>query len=157
VNPDLSVPGAPNVFVIGDLAAIVSNGKPVPGLAAAAVQEGRHAAHNVMRAIRGEPTQAFRYHDKGTLAAIGRGAAVADFGRLHLSGISAWLLWLLVHIFYLVGFRNRVLVMAQWGWVYLRNERGARLITGDVEPLLQRGSRQQHRISVNEPIAAATN
>ena len=153
VNPDLSVSGLPNVFVVGDLAAIVSDGKAVPGLAAAAMQEGRHAGRNVMHAIRGEPTQAFSYRDKGILATIGRGAAVADFGRFHLSGLGAWLLWLMVHIFHLVGFRNRVLVMAQWAWVYLRNERGARLITGDVEPLLERGAGPRHRISDSESVA----
>jgi hypothetical protein len=80
-----------------------------------------------------------------------------DLGRLHISGIVAWLLWLLVHIFYLIGFRNRVLVMAQWAWVYLRNERGARLITGDVEPLLERGLRPRHHLSVNDPVAPSAN
>ena len=137
VEPDLSLAGHQEVFVIGDLAAVSSDGKPVPGLAAAAKQEGKHAAHNVMRAIAGESTKDFRYTDCGTLATVGRGAAVADFPRFRLAGVSAWLLWLLVHIFYLVGFRNRILVIAQWGWVYLRNQRGARLITGSIESLFQ--------------------
>jgi NADH:quinone reductase (non-electrogenic) len=138
VNPDLSVPGAPEVFVIGDLASLESGGKRVPGLAPAAMQEGRHAARNIRRRLRGEATEPFRYRGKGTLATIGRAAAVAEFGRLRLSGFAAWLLWSLVHIFYLIGFRNRFIVLAEWGWVYLRNERGARLITGDTEPLLHR-------------------
>jgi NADH:ubiquinone reductase (H+-translocating) len=140
VNPDLSVPGTPEVFVIGDLALILrSDGRPVPGLAPAAMQEGRHAARNVMRAVRGQPLKPFGYIDKGTLATIGRGAAVAEIGRLRLSGSLAWMAWLFIHIFYLIGFRNRFMVLAGWAWVYLRNESGARLITGDVEPLLERG------------------
>ena len=140
VSDDLSVPGAPDVFVIGDLASIKQpDGRPVPGLAPAAMQMGRHAARNVARAVRGEAREPFRYRDKGTLATIGRGAAVAEVGRLRLSGLIAWLAWLLIHVFYLIGFRNRFLVLAEWAWVYLRNESGARLITGDVEPLLKRG------------------
>ncbi|MHB8380764.1 MAG: NAD(P)/FAD-dependent oxidoreductase [Candidatus Binataceae bacterium] len=145
VNQDLSVPGADSVFVIGDLAAINSDGKPVPGVSPAAIQEGRHAAANIARAIRGEPPIAFRYRDKGTLATIGRAAAVADLGRLHLHGFIAWMAWLLVHIFYLIGFRNRFLVISEWAWVYLWNDRGARLITGDVEPLLERGKHPEDR------------
>jgi NADH dehydrogenase len=140
VNPDLSVPGAPDVFVIGDLASILkSDGKPVPGLAPAAMQEGRHAARNVVHAIRGESSEPFGYIDKGTLATIGRGAAVAEVGRFRLGGFVAWIAWLFIHIFYLIGFRNRFMVLAGWAWVYLRNESGARLITGDIEPLLERG------------------
>jgi NADH:ubiquinone reductase (H+-translocating) len=140
VKPDLSIPGTPEVFVIGDLALILrSDGRPVPGLAPAAMQEGRHAARNVMRAVRGQPPNPFRYIDKGMLATIGRGAAVAEIGRLRLSGFIAWTAWLFIHIFYLIGFRNRFMVLAGWAFVYLRNESGARLITGDVEPLLERG------------------
>lgn len=142
VGPDLTLGGEPRVFVIGDLAALQLDGKPVPGVAPAAMQEGRHAARNIVHSIRGEALEPFRYADKGTLATIGRAAAVIDFGRIHLSGFVAWILWLVVHIFYLIGFRNRVLVLTEWAWVYLRNERGARLITGDVEPLLERG---EHR------------
>jgi NADH:ubiquinone reductase (H+-translocating) len=142
VNDDLSVPGAPNVFVIGDLASIKQpNGKPVPGLAPAAMQMGRHVARNVVRASRRERTVPFRYMDKGTLATIGRGAAVAEVGKLRLGGFIAWLAWLLIHIFYLIGFRNRMMVLTEWAWIYLRNESGSRLITGDVEPLLERGRR----------------
>lgn len=139
VEPDLSLSGAPHIYVIGDLAQFLQDGKQVPGVATAAMQEGRHAARNIIRTIRGDKTEPFHYVDKGTLATIGRAAAVIDYGRIHASGLLAWVLWLVVHIVYLVGFRNRVLVLIEWAWVYLRNERGARLITGDVEPLLERG------------------
>jgi NADH dehydrogenase len=140
VNPDLSTPGAANVFVIGDLASVSDNGRPVPGVAPAAIQEGRHAARNILRAIEGKQTEEFRYFDKGSLATIGKGAAVADVGKLHLSGLTAWLAWAGIHIIYLLGGRNRFITLAEWGWMYLRNERGARLITGDVESLLERGA-----------------
>jgi NADH:ubiquinone reductase (H+-translocating) len=113
VTPELALPGHQEVFIVGDLAAASTDGKPVPGLAADAKQEGKHAAHNVLRAISGKPPKAFRYTDLGTLATVGRGAAVGDFHRFRLAGLSAWLLWLLVHIFYLVGFRSRILVIAQ--------------------------------------------
>jgi NADH:ubiquinone reductase (H+-translocating) len=137
VEPDLTVPGHPDVHVIGDLAAVLrENGKPVPGVAAAAIQEGKHAAANIVRTLQGRPREAFRYRDKGTLATIGRGAAVADLGRLKLSGTIAWLAWLFVHLLYLVGFRNRLSVLLEWGWSYLTFERGARLITGDTPPPL---------------------
>ena len=145
VNQDLSVPGAEGVFVIGDLASIKSDGKPVPGLSPAAMQEGRHAAKNILRLIRGEPTLPFHYRDKGTLATIGKAAAVADIAGLHLSGLVAWLMWLFVHIFFLIGFRNRFIVIVEWAWTYVRNDRGARLITGDVEPLLERGEKSANR------------
>jgi NADH dehydrogenase len=141
VNQDLSVPGAAGVFVVGDLASIMSDGKPVPGLSPAAMQEGRHAARNVVRSISGEPALPFHYRDKGTLATIGKAAAVADIAGMHLSGVVAWLMWLFVHIFFLIGFRNRFIVIVEWAWTYLRNDRGARLITGEVEPLLERGAK----------------
>jgi len=152
VNQDLSVPNAPDVFVIGDLAAVTSEGKSVPGVAPAAAQEGHHAARNVIRVIRGEGVKPFRYRDKGTLASIGRGAAVADLGRIRLSGPLAWITWLGVHILYLIGFRNRFIVMVGWAWLYLWNERGARLITGDVEPLLKRGRRESQQIGPSQEI-----
>jgi len=130
VNEDLSVPGHPEVFVTGDLAAVPG----VPGVAPAAIQEGTHAAKNILRMIRGQPSQPFHYWNKGSLATIGREAAVADLGKLHISGFLAWFAWLAVHIFFLIGFRNRVLVILQWAWAYLTYQRGARLITGrDVE------------------------
>ncbi|HEY6051971.1 MAG TPA: NAD(P)/FAD-dependent oxidoreductase, partial [Thermoanaerobaculia bacterium] len=136
VEPDLSLPAAPEVFVIGDLAAVESDGKPVPGLAPAAIQEGRHAARQIQRTLRGEGRETFRYRDKGTLATIGRAAAVAQIGRLRTEGFFAWVLWLAVHILLLIGFRNRVIVLLEWAWAYLRYERGARLITGEVHELL---------------------
>ncbi|RYZ06034.1 MAG: NAD(P)/FAD-dependent oxidoreductase [Myxococcales bacterium] len=130
VQDDLTVLGHPNVFAIGDGACLMQNGKPVPGVAPAAMQEGRHTAQNLLRALRGEKLRAFRYRDKGALATIGRSAAVADFGRLRLSGAPAWLAWLLLHLMFLVGFRNRALVLFQWLWSFVSYDRGARLITG---------------------------
>ncbi len=133
VTPDLTVPGHENIYVIGDLAAIEQDGSPVPGIAPAAIQQGRHAARNVIRALEGRNKVPFRYRDKGMMATIGRAAAVAQFGKLHVSGLIAWLLWLGVHIFFLIGFRNRFLVVLQWAWAYVTWARGARLITGDVK------------------------
>lgn len=131
VNPDLTLPGHSDVYVIGDLAVAPGpDGKPLPGLAAVAVQQGKWAARNVGRDLRSEPRAPFRYVDKGTLATIGRKAAVADFGPIHLSGFLAWIMWLFVHILLLVGFRNRVMVLAEWAWSYFTPERSARLITG---------------------------
>ncbi len=138
VLPDLSLPGHPEVQVVGDLAAVEQAGGLVPGVAPAAMQMGAHAAANIVRSLRGEPTRPFRYRDKGSLATIGKARAVAERGRVRFSGLVAWVVWLLVHIFFLIGFRNRFLVLAQWAWVYFRGDRGARLITGEVEPLLDR-------------------
>jgi NADH dehydrogenase len=129
VAPDLTVPGHPEIFVIGDASAVVDRGKAVPGVAPAAMQEGRHAAKNVRRALSGRPLLPFRYVDKGTLATIGRAAAVADIRGWRLSGLLAWLAWLAIHIFFLIGFRNRALVMFEWAWAYVSWQRGARLIT----------------------------
>jgi len=138
VEPDLSIPGHREVFVIGDLAAAKNaDGSLVPGVAPAAIQEGIHTAKNVVRLLNDQPTLPFHYHDKGSLATIGRAAGVADFGRVKLSGFIAWAAWLAVHIFFLIGFRNRVLVILQWAWAYLTYQRGARLITGKVEPLMK--------------------
>jgi NADH:ubiquinone reductase (H+-translocating) len=134
VQPDLTVPGYAEVFVIGDLATFLPpGGKPLPGVAPVAIQQGRHAARNIVRARQGKPLEPFHYVDKGSLATIGRAAAVADFGRLKLSGFFAWLAWLLVHIFFLIGFRNRLVVMVDWAWAYFAYHRAARLITGDIE------------------------
>jgi NADH dehydrogenase len=132
VQPDLSLPGHPEVFVIGDLATLNGeDGKPLPGVAPVAIQQGRATAENIARDLRGEPRRAFRYRDRGNLATIGRAAAVADFGRIRLSGFVAWMAWLVVHIFWLIGFRNRLLVFVQWAWAYLTFQRGTRLITGE--------------------------
>lgn len=131
VQPDLSVAGHPEIFVVGDLAlAKQSNGKPLPGLAPVAIQQGESAGDNIWRAINGQPRRAFRYFDRGTMATIGRAAAVADIRGLHLSGFLAWLAWLFIHLLYLIGFENRVLVLIQWAASYVSYERGARLITG---------------------------
>jgi NADH:ubiquinone reductase (H+-translocating) len=136
VSPDLSLPGHPEVFVVGDMALLEGHdGKPLPGLAAVAMQQGKVAAANIARRLNGAPTRSFRYVDKGTLATIGRGAAVADLGSIHLSGLVAWLIWLFVHIMLLVGFRNRLLVLVEWAWSYFTAERSARLITGGMATL----------------------
>jgi NADH dehydrogenase len=134
VEPDLTVPGHPEIFVIGDLAAFLhQTGKPLPGVAPVAIQQGRHAAQNVERALRGAPRVPFRYRDPGNLAVLGRAAAIADLGRIRLTGFPAWLFWCFVHILYLIGFRNRFIVMFEWAWAYFSYQRGARLITGAIE------------------------
>lgn len=132
VNADLSIPGYPEVFVVGDLTALRDrNGKWLPGVAPVAMQEGASTAQNIGRDLKGEPRKPFSYFNKGNLATIGRAAAIAEFGRIHISGFLAWLSWLFVHIFFLIGFRNRIIVLIQWAWSYLTYERGARLITGN--------------------------
>ena len=134
VRPDLSIPDYKDVFVIGDLAALHDeNGKMLPGVAPVAIQQGDWVAKNIARDLEHQPRRDFHYFDKGSLATIGRAAAVAQFGKLELSGYFAWLAWLFIHILFLIGFRNRLLVMIQWAWSYLTYERGARLITGSDE------------------------
>jgi NADH:ubiquinone reductase (H+-translocating) len=134
VQPDLSVPGHSEIFVIGDLASLQDEkGNQLPGLAPVAIQEGTWVAETIARDLENQPRRNFHYHDKGSLATIGRAAAVAQIGKFQLSGYFAWLAWLFVHIFFLIGFRNRLLVMIQWAWSYLTYERGARLITGSDE------------------------
>ena len=131
VRPDLSLQSHPNIFVIGDLAALNGdNGAPLPGVAQVAIQQGKFAAQTIGRDLAGQPRKIFHYHDKGSLATIGRAAAVAQIGRFELSGYFAWLAWLFIHILFLIGFRNRIVVMINWAWAYLTYERGARLITG---------------------------
>jgi NADH:ubiquinone reductase (H+-translocating) len=136
VEPDLTIPGHPEVFVAGDLASLAGpNGKPLPGVAQVAIQMGKHAARNIRRAIAGDPSLPFKYTDLGNMATIGRASAIADFGWLRLSGWIAWLAWLFVHIMNLIGFRNRIVVLVQWAWAYFSYQRAIRLITGnDVEP-----------------------
>jgi NADH:ubiquinone reductase (H+-translocating) len=136
VNPDLSLPKHPEVFVIGDLAALKDvSGKLLPGVAPVAIQEGRYVAKLIRRELTpgSDLRPPFHYHDKGSLATIGRSAAIAEFGRIHISGFIAWLAWLFVHILFLIGFQNRVLVFIQWAWSYFTYERGARLITGNTD------------------------
>jgi NADH:quinone reductase (non-electrogenic) len=132
VEADLSIPGHREVFVIGDLASLKhADGTPLPGVAPVAMQQGRYVARQIRADLANEPRKNFHYVDKGSLATIGRAAAVAQFGKLHISGFMAWLSWLFIHIFFLIGFRNRVLVMFQWAWSYLTYQRSARLITGE--------------------------
>jgi NADH:ubiquinone reductase (H+-translocating) len=133
VQDDLSIAGHPGVFAIGDVASLTQDGVPVPGVAPAAVQAARHTARNILRAMRGAPCLPFRYRNKGSLATIGRSAAVADLGRLKLSGPLAWLAWLLLHLFFLIGFKNRLFVLFQWIWSFVSYDRGARLITGPLK------------------------
>jgi NADH dehydrogenase len=130
VNDDLTIPGHPEVQVIGDLANFPhQTGQPLPGISPVAMQQGRHAARNVLAMAQGRKPRRFRYWDKGTMATIGRNKAVADLKFVHLSGLPAWLAWLFIHIIFLVGFRNRLLVLFQWAWAYLTFDKGARLIT----------------------------
>ncbi|MGA8428713.1 MAG: NAD(P)/FAD-dependent oxidoreductase [Candidatus Sulfotelmatobacter sp.] len=146
VQPDLTLPGHPEIFVIGDLASLKDkNGKLLPGVAPVAIQQGRYAAKIIRKEIEAgassssssvreggdsAPRAPFHYLDKGSIATIGRAAAIAEFGKIHVSGFIAWLSWLFIHILFLIGFRNRVLVLIQWAWSYVTYERGARLITG---------------------------
>jgi NADH:ubiquinone reductase (H+-translocating) len=132
VEPDLTIPGHPEILVIGDLADFThQTGKPLPGVAPVAMQQGRYAAHLVRGRLAGKPPKPFHYWDKGSLATIGRAAAVADFGSIHIAGYFAWVTWLFVHLMYLVGFDNRLLVFIKWAYNYFTRNRGARLITGD--------------------------
>ena len=134
VEPDLSVPGHPELFVIGDMASIVTRGKPVPGVAPAAMQMGAHAARNIRRDLEQRSRVPFVYRNKGDLATIGRHRAIADFGFLQVSGALAWWFWLFLHIMYLAGFRNRLSVLIEWAYSYFTYERGARLITRAERP-----------------------
>jgi NADH:quinone reductase (non-electrogenic) len=129
VHADVSVPGHPQIFVIGDAAHLEENGRLLPGVAPVAMQEGTYVGRLIRDRLRGELTPPFHYHDKGNLATIGRLFAIADFGRLRVSGPLAWFVWAVVHIFYLISFRNRLAVMLQWAWAYFTQQRGARIIT----------------------------
>jgi NADH dehydrogenase len=134
VEPDLSIPGHPEAFAIGDLALFKDRkGEPLPGVAPVAMQQARHAAETIRLRIAGKPSRPFRYSDRGNLATIGRAAAVADLRGFKLWGMPAWLAWVVVHIAFLIGFRNRLIVMIQWAWAYVTHQRGARIITCDRE------------------------
>jgi len=134
IEPDLTIPGHPDVFVIGDLASLDGpDGHPYPGVAQVAIQMGRHAAANITRAIEHQPLAPFHYRDLGNMATIGRASAVADFGWLQLKGYLGWLFWAFVHILNLIGFRNRIVVFVQWAWAYFSYQRSIRLITGVTE------------------------
>ncbi len=130
VEQDLTVPGHRNVFAIGDMTYLEQDGKPLPGVSPVAMQMGRSVARNIQNDLAGKPYQKFHYFDKGSMATIGRKAAIAELGKLHLSGFIAWMAWLMVHIFFLIGFRNRFVVIFNWAWSYFTYQRGARLITG---------------------------
>jgi NADH dehydrogenase len=129
--PTLALAEHPNVFVVGDLCAFTQDGKLLPGVAQVAMQEGAHAARNVLHAVRNEPLEPFRYRDYGTMATIGRGSAVGDVFGIKISGFFGWLFWIFLHIFWLIGFRNRVIVMTEWAWSYVTLQRRVRLITGE--------------------------
>lgn len=129
-EPTLAVPGHREIFVVGDICALQQDGRWLPGVAQTAMQGGAHAARNVLRAIKGEGMLPFHYRNYGSMAVIGRGSAVADLGPVRASGILAWLMWVFLHIFWLVGFRNRLAVMSEWGWAYVTLQRSVRLITG---------------------------
>ena len=129
VSPDLSVPGHPEIFVVGDLAALMQDGRLVPGVGPAAIQEGAFAGKTILRELNRLPRKKFHYRNKGDLATIGRSRAIADFGWVRFGGRLAWFLWLFVHIMYLVGFRNRIVVLYEWAYAYFTNQAGVRLIT----------------------------
>jgi NADH dehydrogenase len=132
VEPDLSIPGHPEVFVVGDAAAFLEKGgKLLPGVAQTAMQGARHAARTILRRLRGESPKPFVYRDLGSMAIVGRRAAISDLGWIRLSGVSAWLAWLFLHIVMLIGFRNRMVVLFEWAMAYFTFQRGARLITGE--------------------------
>lgn len=132
VGPDLTVPGYPDIFVVGDLASFShQNGKPLPGVAPVAMQEGQYVANLIEQRLAGYTMPAFSYVDRGSMAVIGRNAAVVDLGFVKFSGLLAWLIWVFIHIYFLIEFDNKLIVMLQWGWNYWTRKRGARLITGD--------------------------
>jgi len=136
IEKDLSLKDHPNIFVIGDMASLKQeNGDPVPGVSPAAMQMGTQAAKNILNDIAGRSREDFKYWDKGTMATIGRSKAIAQLGALKLSGFFAWCMWLFLHVFFLIGFRNRLAVMSDWFWAYVTRERSARLITGDAEDM----------------------
>ena len=136
VERDLTIPGNKDIFVIGDMASLKQeNGEPVPGVSPAAMQMGTATARNILADLKGKERKKFRYVDKGTMATIGRSKAIADVQGLHFKGFIAWMMWLFLHVFFLIGFRNRIIVLLEWFWAYLTRERSARLITGDAEEL----------------------
>lgn len=149
VEPDLSLPGHPEIFVIGDLAHCrTQQGQPLPGVAPVAMQQGRYVAQLVQRRLQGETMPSFRYRDRGNMAIVGRAQAVADLGWLRFSGFFAWLAWLFIHLLNLVEFENRVLVTIQWAWNYFTRNRSARLITGEpVLPVTHLKSSSRHTVS----------
>jgi NADH dehydrogenase len=153
VRPDLTIAGHPDVYVVGDLAAATSDGKPVPGVSPAAKQMGRTAARNILLRLQGKPPETFRYKDYGALATIGRKSAVAQVGKIKFSGLPAWLFWLFVHVYFLIGFRSRLMVMTDWAWAYFTFQRNARLVVGtDDEPDVLEGGRPLRRPGVDQTV-----
>jgi len=144
VAQDCSVPGHPEVFVIGDAACFIPEGQaaPLPGVSPVAMQQARFVARQITRSLEGQPREVFHYFDKGSMATIGRSRAVAVVGKLELTGFIAWLAWLALHIVYLIGFRNRLVVLVDWAWAYIGYRRGSRLITG-------------HRLQAGAPLPAS--
>ena len=142
VNPDLTVPGHPNIYVVGDQSSLKIDGKPVPGVAQGAIQGGRHAAKNILKTLKGQPRADFKYWDKGEFATIGRAKGIGYLKvgskKIHCTGFFAWMMWSLIHVFFLVGFRGRFLVMFEWILLYVFHNRGSRLITGPVEDVLSK-------------------
>jgi NADH:quinone reductase (non-electrogenic) len=133
-EPTLALAQHPDVFIVGDLCWFVQDGKPLPGVAQVAMQQGTQAGRNILRAIAGRPLQPFRYKDYGIMATIGRGSAVGDIFGMKISGFFAWIFWIFLHIFWLIGFRNRIVVMSEWAWAYFSLQRRVRLITGEKLP-----------------------
>ena len=144
VTPELHVVGHPDAYVVGDLATLVQDGVAIPGVAPAAMQQGTHAGKNIVRAARGLPLLPFRYWDRGSFAVIGRGAAVGDFLSWKMSGFLAWLAWLTIHIFFLIGFRNRIAVLMNWAYSFFTLRRNAQLITGEDVGKLPRLGKETH-------------
>ena len=139
VGPDLTLPRHPEIFVIGDVAHVRGlGGNPLPGIATVAIQQGRYVAKLLRNRLDGVQTEPFQYNDRGSMAIIGRAAAVADFGKVRLAGFSAWLMWLFVHLINLIEYQNRLLVLIQWSWAYFTRKRSARLITGHRSQLMPR-------------------
>jgi NADH dehydrogenase len=139
VGPDLTLPGHDDVFIIGDLAHLEQDGSQLPGVAPAAMQMGKYSADAIVRSLRGRQRPPFHYVDKGMLATIGRAAGIAKIGRLKASGFVAWMLWLFIHVLFLIGFRNRILVIIQWAWSYVTHDRGARVINARADGPLAEG------------------
>lgn len=156
VGADLTLAGFPNAMVIGDMATALQDGKPLPGLAPVAMQQGKYVARRIEAQLRGRPTPDFHYHDRGTMAVIGRYRAVVQVGERRFFGLLAWLMWLVIHIVEITQFRNRVLVFMQWGWTFFTRDRAARLITGETDARLPEPERSQTPLSTSEPLHAET-
>ena len=151
VDEDLSIPGHPNVFVAGDQACFTrQTGAPLPGTAPVAIQQGRFVARTICRDLAGKPREAFRFVDRGQMATIGRSRAVAEIGRLRFSGWFAWVTWLVVHVYFLVGFKNRLLVVLHWAWSYVTFRRGARLIVEREWRFGRRGGRKDKTVPARD-------